>query len=854
MNPEDFRKNIKKWESLRDDGTISEAACQREIDRLFAAMRGDEHGAHGAASPFPAVGTQVGGRAVQEGELLGTQDQRYRVHRLIGQGSYGEVYLASDERLLEPYGLVAQSDLEHIRQTLRAQGEDALFKKAIVALKLLRGEHTQSEIAVRALEREAERLQQLRHPGIVQVNKWLRNERGGADDRRHFLVMEWLDGQTLDHSIAQRIKQHQRWELEEAVALIERIAAPLKYAYEWQDNHGHALRLVHRDLKPQNIILLGQAQPGDKETRPLKILDFGIAGKARDSGTLGSGTLQAQQSLAAQGDSTGGTPGYLAPELQGAANVRPDPKQDLYSLAVIYYQLHEADGQLPYNSRQLRSPLDRHPTPQGLEPDSKDSDENKAKKAALAHELNRALAYDPNERQANAWEFAAQLKRALVVRKEQPTSPTPPAPRAQPPAPNPPTTVAVRSPSPASASTSRTAPRRWTGEEIFRPTAPAPTPPAAPRASVSNWEFVAQLRRALAVKTKLTPKPLAPPAQPPAPKPPTTVAVGRPSPASAPTSRTAPKRWTGQEIFRPPTYAPTPAAAPRASVRKWLVVWACVFGVLALARWMYTRAVPQPAVTSVDAASATSAVGAALRPTDAGALPDSTTLSPAPATEVAGAPLLVAPRSQSSPARMSQTTQTTRLVSSDQKQVNLGASDAPDPRVSAARGADPSRRDVTRELNAKGPDSRPSPIVPSDAIAPPNNQPSQSLQREPPSPQSETSSTAVLRLGRLSVLSTLGENLVARISLEAPEALSKNLRVNLASPALYKSANIEYQSVIGTLVASIVSLPDGRKAVEIRSRQPIVDPYLDLLVELTSSEGRIVREYVFLLDGKRPSR
>ena len=106
-----------------------------------------------------------------------------------------------------------------------------------------------------------------------------------------------------------------------------------------------------------------------------------------------------------------------------------------------------------------------------------------------------------------------------------------------------------------------------------------------------------------------------------------------------------------------------------------------------------------------------------------------------------------------------------------------------------------------------------------------------------------------LGLGRLSVTSPLGQPLVAEVDLTvAPGEDVDSIRANIASPAVYRAANVEYQSVVQSIRAQVQRRPNGQPYLRLVSSQSLNDPYLDLLLEVNSSTGRLVREYVFLLD------
>ena len=112
-----------------------------------------------------------------------------------------------------------------------------------------------------------------------------------------------------------------------------------------------------------------------------------------------------------------------------------------------------------------------------------------------------------------------------------------------------------------------------------------------------------------------------------------------------------------------------------------------------------------------------------------------------------------------------------------------------------------------------------------------------------------TTDVGALGLGRLSVSSPLGQPLVAEVDLTvAPGEDIDSIRANIASPAVYRAANVEYQSVVQTIRAQVLRRANGQPYLRLVSSQSLNDPYLDLLLEVNSSTGRLVREYVFLLD------
>ncbi len=108
---------------------------------------------------------------------------------------------------------------------------------------------------------------------------------------------------------------------------------------------------------------------------------------------------------------------------------------------------------------------------------------------------------------------------------------------------------------------------------------------------------------------------------------------------------------------------------------------------------------------------------------------------------------------------------------------------------------------------------------------------------------------SALGLGRLNVTTALGQPLVAEVDLATSAGDDvDSIRANVASPAVYRSASIEYQSILQNVRAQVLKRPNGQPYIRLASSQAINDPYLDILLEVNSSTGRLVREFVFLLD------
>jgi eukaryotic-like serine/threonine-protein kinase len=272
-------------------------------------------------------------------------DNRYDVGRKLGSGGMGEVFLARD----------------------RVLGRD-------VALKVLRTQYAgDSEFAER-FKREARSAASLSHPNIVQVY-----DRGETEDGSSYIAMEYVPGGTLKEKIVGSGPLGTR----EAAALGAQVAEALEAAHE--------RGMVHRDIKPQNVLLTDR---GDA-----KVADFGIA-RAGSSVTI------------SRTGSVMGTAGYMSPEQ--ALGEPATPKSDLYSLGVVLYEA--LTGELPYTAdnpiavsmkhvnEPLRPPREIDPTiPEGMN--------------AL---VSRLMAKNPEDRYASADELADDLWK--ISRGREPTA------------------------------------------------------------------------------------------------------------------------------------------------------------------------------------------------------------------------------------------------------------------------------------------------------------------------------------------------------------------------------------------------------------------------------------------------
>ncbi|WP_431477167.1 SUMF1/EgtB/PvdO family nonheme iron enzyme [Massilia eburnea] len=279
------RDKIRELRALHEDGLLS----LQEFDRRKNAILDAEYAPPGgAAAPITILrqGTELG---LMVGQEIGPHNRRYRLERLIGMGGMGQVWQATD--------LATHAELGH---------------SAVVALKILPPQLTQSPVHAKLLIEEATQARRLAHDNIVRVYEWAQDPATSS----YFIIMECLEGQDLEAWLA----QHGKATPAQVEQMLRPVADALQYAW---DKH----RLVHRDLKPGNVFLTKAGE--------IKLLDFGIASRARSTGTdLGLATPNA------------GTAGYRAPEA-GTSQGAPRPQLDVYAVAVMIYQLLE--GRLPFD-------------------------------------------------------------------------------------------------------------------------------------------------------------------------------------------------------------------------------------------------------------------------------------------------------------------------------------------------------------------------------------------------------------------------------------------------------------------------------------------------------------------------
>jgi serine/threonine-protein kinase len=272
--------------------------------------------------------------------MIGTQlSGRYRLESKLGSGGMSTVYLAVDEVL-----------------------------DRRVAIKVLHREISDQPDQLERFRREARAVASLSHPNLVAVID------AGEDGGHPYIVFEYVPGETLK----KRIDTEGRLGLDEATAYAIEIGRGLAAA--------HAARLIHRDVKPQNVLI-------DAEGRA-KITDFGIARSLEAHGLTATGRVL-------------GTTDYVSPEQAMGKEV--DPRTDVYSLGIVLYEM--LTGDVPFHAETQVGVAMKHvnenvPDVQRQRPETS---------AALAAALERAVAKDPEDRYPDMNHFLSDLEGALEV-------------------------------------------------------------------------------------------------------------------------------------------------------------------------------------------------------------------------------------------------------------------------------------------------------------------------------------------------------------------------------------------------------------------------------------------------------
>lgn len=289
--------------------------------------------------------------------LIGQELGRILIQQPLGHGGMARVYKGFDQNLRRP-----------------------------VAIKVIAESLRQSASYAQRFERESQAVANLKHPNIVTVFQF------GSHDALYYLVMEYIDGVDLDVLLRSYEDSGELMPHADVLRILQEIAGALDYA--------HAQGVIHRDVKPSNIML-------ERGGRPV-LTDFGLALRISE-GTMGD---------------TFGSPHYIAPE-QARSSSNAVPQSDVYALGVIAYEM--LTGVVPFDDPSPAALAVQHitndvPSPRLL---------NRSLPEAVEPILLKVLAKEPKDRYRTCKAFVGALRKALKteapVRPKAPDLPPLPA-------------------------------------------------------------------------------------------------------------------------------------------------------------------------------------------------------------------------------------------------------------------------------------------------------------------------------------------------------------------------------------------------------------------------------------------
>jgi serine/threonine protein kinase len=289
--------------------------------------------------------------------LVGQQFESYRIDGVIGDGGMGTVYRATDVNLMRP-----------------------------VAVKVMHGDLAANPAFQQRFQQEARAAARLDHPSIVRVYYF------GRQQALIYIVMELVEGLSLGAYLRQLARLNQIVRLDETLTLIAQVADALGYA--------HRQGVVHRDIKPDNILVKRLERPDRPADPPLRamVTDFGLA-------KLLEGEMDTQV-----GQMVGTLP-YMSPEQ--VLDLPVDGRSDIYSLGVILYQL--ATSRLPFEITTPQEAVNAHqydelPAPRAIQPNLP---------LSVEQVILRALSRRPENRYQTGEELAQALRQSAATMGDQ---------------------------------------------------------------------------------------------------------------------------------------------------------------------------------------------------------------------------------------------------------------------------------------------------------------------------------------------------------------------------------------------------------------------------------------------------
>ncbi|MCQ3976463.1 MAG: hypothetical protein DPW09_23780 [Anaerolineae bacterium] len=308
-----------------------------QLDDLLALARENNRRVYEKHQPYYEIVTAA------RRDLVGRDLGRYHLVERLGQGGMADVYKAYQAGLAR-----------------------------YVAVKIIHSHLAEDEEFIERFESEAMAVAGLHHSNIVQVFDFAR------EDDLYYMVMEFVEGSTLEAELKKYKERHELLPLTETAAVFGALANAIDYAHERE--------VIHRDLKPANIMFTPR--------RRVVLTDFGIA------------RIMSMPSYTSK-NAVIGTPAYMSPEQAQGETV--DKRSDIYSLGVILYEM--ATGQVPFEGDHpiaivLKLVNESWPLPTSLNPNLP---------AAVEQVIVKAMSKNPDERYQSAGEMAQALQQALAL-------------------------------------------------------------------------------------------------------------------------------------------------------------------------------------------------------------------------------------------------------------------------------------------------------------------------------------------------------------------------------------------------------------------------------------------------------
>ncbi len=335
-------------EAYLDKACEGNQSLRSAVDSLIKSHEGTNHFIDSPAYQAAAA-MLVDDHEFKAGDLI----SHYEIHSVLGEGGMGKVYLAQDTKL-----------------------------ERKVALKILPQRLATNQEHMRRFIQEAKTAAALHHPNIAQIFEI------GEQDHTRYIAMEYVAGETLRQLLSAR-----KIEIKRAVELAAQVASGLSAA--------HKEGVIHRDIKPDNLIVTGRGE--------IKILDFGLAKlieKQREAG--GVNELTTAYLGAGSHDATTpgvimGTVAYMSPEQ--ARGEKVDQRSDIFSLGVVLYEM--VTGQRPFKGKSAVDTLHAiiNQDPLLL------AQSNSQMPPELTDILAKAFAKDASERYQHAGDFELDLRR-----------------------------------------------------------------------------------------------------------------------------------------------------------------------------------------------------------------------------------------------------------------------------------------------------------------------------------------------------------------------------------------------------------------------------------------------------------